>query len=117
MQKARFYFKVAHWFLTGIERGMYNDDSLIIDSDCFGDFFVTKLNEYIYLFEENPLGENAFSSFIPEVSLTYQQGSAVGATVLNQRVIMLNLPKDVPVKSFKIIYHPPGGAKKNLGGN
>ena len=52
-----------------------------------------------------------------EVSLTYQQGSAVGATVLNQRVIMLNLPKDVPVKSFKIIYHPPGGAKKNLGGN
>ena len=72
MQKARFYFKVAHWFLTGIERGMYNDDSLIIDSDCFGDFFVTKLNEYIYLFEENPFGENAFSSFIPEVSLTYQ---------------------------------------------
>ena len=49
MQKTRFYFKVAHWFLTGIERGLYNDDSLIIDSDCFGDFYVTKLNEYIYL--------------------------------------------------------------------
>jgi len=50
MPKTRFYFKIAHWFLTGIERGMYNDNSLIIDSDCFGDFFVTKLNEYIYLF-------------------------------------------------------------------
>jgi hypothetical protein len=67
----RFYFKIAHWFLTGIERGMYNNDSISIDSDCFGDFMVTKLNEYIYLFSENPF-DDQFQAFIPEVSLTYQ---------------------------------------------
>ena len=47
-----------------------------------------------------------------EVILTYKQGSRMGATVLNQRVIMLNVPKDVPVKSFKIIYpHTAAGEK------
>jgi len=47
-----------------------------------------------------------------EVVLTYKQGARMGATVLNQRVIMLNVPKDVPVKSFKIIYpHTAAGEK------
>lgn len=36
-----------------------------------------------------------------EVIVTYKQGSGMGATVLNQRLIMLNVPKDVSVKSFK----------------
>ena len=44
--------------------------------------------------------------------LTYKQGSRMGAKVLNQRVIMLNVPKDVPDKSFKIIYpHTAAGEK------
>jgi hypothetical protein len=47
-----------------------------------------------------------------EVILTYKQGSRMGAKVLNQRVIMLNVPKDVPVKSFKIIYPHSAAAQK-----
>ena len=47
-----------------------------------------------------------------EVILTYKRGARMGATVLNQRVIMLNVPKNVPVKSFKIIYpHTAAGEK------
>ena len=49
-----------------------------------------------------------------EVILTYKQGSRMGATVLNQRVIMLNVPKDVPVKSFKIIYPHTAAAQKYI---
>ena len=46
--------------------------------------------------------------------LTYKQGARMGATVLNQRVIMLNVPKDVPVKSFKIIYPHTAAAQKYI---
>jgi hypothetical protein len=49
-----------------------------------------------------------------EVILTYKQGSRMGATVLNQRVIMLNVPKDAPVKSFKIIYPHTAAAQKYI---
>ena len=49
-----------------------------------------------------------------EVILTYKQGSRMGATVLNQRVNTLNVPKDVPVKCFKIIYHHTAAAQKYI---
>lgn len=49
-----------------------------------------------------------------EVILTYKQGSRMGATVLNQRVNMLNVPKDVPVKCFKITYHHTAAAQKYI---
>ena len=49
-----------------------------------------------------------------EVILIYKQGSRMGATVLNQRLIMLNVPKDVPVKSFKIIYPHTAAAQKYI---
>lgn len=49
-----------------------------------------------------------------EVIVTYKQGSGMGATVLNQRLIMLNVPKDVSVKSFKIIYPEPLAVKKTM---
>ena len=45
----RFYFRMTNWFITGIERGLYNDTTLRINSDCFGDQFVTKLNEFEYI--------------------------------------------------------------------
>jgi hypothetical protein len=38
-----------------------------------------------------------------EVILTYKRGSRAGAAVLNQRLILLNLPKDMALKNFKII--------------
>ena len=71
MQQTRFTFKLIHWFLTGIERGMYDDNSLSIGSDCFGDYYVQKLNEYEYLWQENPFGD-FFQNVFPEISLTYQ---------------------------------------------
>jgi hypothetical protein len=40
----------------------------------------------------------------------------MGARVLNQRFIMLSEPKDVPVKSFKIIYPRTAAAKKSVCG-
>ena len=49
-----------------------------------------------------------------EVILTYKQGSEMGATVLNQRLILLSVPKDVPVKSFKIIYPHTAAAQKYI---
>lgn len=49
-----------------------------------------------------------------ELIVTYKQGSGMGATVLNQRLIMLNVPKDVSVKSFRIIYPEPLAVKKSM---
>ena len=49
-----------------------------------------------------------------DVIVTYKQGSGMGATVLNQRLIMLNVPKDVSVKSFRIIYPEPLAVKKSM---
>ena len=49
-----------------------------------------------------------------EVILIYKRGSRAGAAVLNQRLILLSLPKDVALKNFKIIYEQPATAKKAL---
>ena len=62
---------MAHWYLTGFERGIYNDSSIRLDPECFGDYYVTKLNEYEYLFQENPFG-NIWENYFPEASITYQ---------------------------------------------
>ena len=62
---------MVHWFLTGFERGIYNDSSIRLNEECFGDYYVTKLNEYEYLFTEDPF-ENIFDNIFPEISLTYQ---------------------------------------------
>jgi hypothetical protein len=45
-----FKFRMAHWSLTGYERGIYNDSSIRINPECFGTYYVTKVNEYEYLF-------------------------------------------------------------------
>ena len=47
-----------------------------------------------------------------EVVLTYKRGSRAGAAVLNQRLILLNVPKDVALKNFKIIYEQSATTKK-----
>ena len=49
-----------------------------------------------------------------EVILIYKRGSRAGAAVLNQRLVLLSLPKDVALKNFKIIYEQPATAKKAL---
>ena len=40
MEETRFRFKLIHWFLTGIDRGLYNDTQIVLDEDCFGDTYV-----------------------------------------------------------------------------
>ena len=49
-----------------------------------------------------------------EVIVTYKQGLGMGAAVLNQPLIMLNVPKDVSVKSCRIIYPEPLAVKKTM---
>ena len=66
----RFTFKIIHWVMTGIERGLYNDDTLTLSDECFGDKYVTKTNEYAYLINENPFGD-FWQNLMPEISLTY----------------------------------------------
>jgi hypothetical protein len=62
---------MIHWYLTGFERGAYNDSSIRLSEECFGDYYVTKVNEYEYLFKEDPFG-NVMLNMFPELSLTYQ---------------------------------------------
>jgi len=38
------YFNMTHHFLTGIERGMYMNDSIVLHEHCFGKKYVTKIN-------------------------------------------------------------------------
>jgi hypothetical protein len=71
MTDITFKFRMVHWYLTGFERGIYNDSSIRLNPDCFGDYYVTKVNEYEYLFEEDPFG-NIWQNVFPEISLTYQ---------------------------------------------
>jgi len=67
----RFAFRVTNWFITGIERGLYNDTSLIINSDCFGDQLATKINEIKFIVDTNPFGE-PINNGMPVLSLVYQ---------------------------------------------
>ena len=71
MTNFRFYFKMANWYYTGIKRGLYNDTELLINSDCFGDQYVTKLNQFVYIWNAQPFG-HIWSSVFPMVALTFQ---------------------------------------------
>ena len=37
---------MTHHMLVGIERGMYMNDSINLDENCFGPEFVTKVNQF-----------------------------------------------------------------------
>ena len=67
----RFIFKMGNWYMTGIERGLYNDSELLINSDCFGDQYVTKINQFVYIWTEKPFGP-IWSNILPMMSLIYQ---------------------------------------------
>ena len=45
-ENVTWYFNMTHHFLTGIERGMYMNDSIVLHHDCFGEKYVTKINEF-----------------------------------------------------------------------
>jgi hypothetical protein len=56
--------------MTGIQRGLYEDEQLTLNQRCFGEYYVQKFNEYAYTFEYNPFG-NFFDNAWPEMYLTY----------------------------------------------
>jgi len=70
MTDARVTFHLSHWFLVGVQRGLYNDAKMTLNDQCFGEYYVTKLNEYSYTFTNNPFG-NVFDNAFPELYLTY----------------------------------------------
>ena len=73
IKETRFGFRMTNWFLTGVERGLYNDNSLVINSDCFGDQFVTKINEFKYITDTKPFGDHEEASqILPLISIIYQ---------------------------------------------
>ena len=49
IEDVRFGFKLTHWFFSGFNKGFYNDTTIVLDDDCFGDYYVTKANELEYL--------------------------------------------------------------------
>ena len=40
----QWYFNMTHHFLTGVERGMYMNDSNVLHEHCFGAKYVDKIN-------------------------------------------------------------------------
>lgn len=73
MKKTRFGFRMTNWAITGLERGLYNDSTLVVNSDCFGDQFVTKINELEHIWEAKPFNDgDFFSNVLPAMSLVYQ---------------------------------------------
>ena len=53
MTNVQWYFDMSHHFLTGIERGMYMNDSIVLHKDCFGSRYVTKINEFAAMIQSD----------------------------------------------------------------
>ena len=68
--ETRFWFTQIHWFLTGLQRGLYRDDKLLVNPKCFGEAYVQRLNEYVYTFEADPFG-NFYENAWPEIYMSY----------------------------------------------
>lgn len=62
-----FWFNQTHQFLLGMERGMYGNDSILLDEDCFGPRFVTKINEFAAMIKSDP-----WKHWMLELSIIYQ---------------------------------------------
>ena len=54
MTEVEWYFNMSHHFLLGIERGMYNNNSIVLDDDCFGPRFIIKINEFAAMTKSHP---------------------------------------------------------------
>jgi len=62
-----FYFNLTHQFLQGVERGMYGNDSLVLDEDCFGPRYVIKINEMAAMIKSDP-----WRHWMMEIAIVYQ---------------------------------------------
>ena len=70
IEDVKFDFRLMHWFLSGVNKGMYNDSSIVLDSTCFGEYYVTKMNELEYLTTESPFGDYYLNMF-PATSILF----------------------------------------------
>lgn len=61
------WFNMTHHFLTGIERGMYMNDSITLNSTCFGPEFVEKANWFAAM-----IHHGVWTNWIQELALIYQ---------------------------------------------
>lgn len=50
-----FWFNQTHQYLLGIERGMYGNDSYVLDEECFGRGFVERINIFAAIIKSDPL--------------------------------------------------------------
>ena len=53
--------------MTGVERGLYNNDSIVLDEECFGTMYVTKINWLAAMFTHK-----WYDSIGHEFALIYQ---------------------------------------------
>ena len=67
IEQVGWWFNVTHHFLTGIERGMYMNDSIALHTDCFGPRFVTKINEFGAM-----VHSDFWKNIVQELSIIYQ---------------------------------------------
>lgn len=67
MTTINFYFTLVRHYLLGVERGMYMDDHIEINEECFGDRYVTKINMLYAMFSTDP-----FLNLIPIIAIFYQ---------------------------------------------
>ena len=69
--ETEFWFRLTNKFLTGVKRGLFDDNKIELNDRCFGPYYQKKLNEYAYLFWANPFG-NFFENMFPELALSYE---------------------------------------------
>ena len=67
MTNIQWYFNMTHHFLTGIERGMYMNDSIVLSEHCFGSRYVTKINEFAAMVKSDP-----WEHWVLELAIIYQ---------------------------------------------
>ena len=76
------WFNQTHHFMNGIERGLYNNDSLVLHEDCFGKMFVTRINWLAAMIQHG-----IWKNFIQEVSIIYQLYYMLGEKCTIDRAI------------------------------
>jgi hypothetical protein len=58
---------MTHHFLTGIERGMYMNDSIVLNEQCFGPKYVNKINWMAAMIQAD-----IYEHWIQELAIVYQ---------------------------------------------
>merc|ERR1711935_889536 len=66
-QTVWWWFNQTHHFLTGIERGLYGNDSLVLHENCFGPKFVRRINWFKAMVDHG-----FWAHWMQEMGIAYQ---------------------------------------------